>query len=123
MSLRESVGETGRRPAIADRRAPLDLDHLRSQTLGDPDLQRTVLRLFIRQVGECIAGIRAAETVTARSEAAHMLVGAARAVGAFPVARIAGEIEVAKGPVAGRLAALEHAADQVRAFIAGVLAE
>jgi HPt (histidine-containing phosphotransfer) domain-containing protein len=113
----------GRLTFLRTRAIRIDLDHLLSQTLGDPDLQRTVLRLFIRQVGECIAGIRAAETVTARSEAAHMLVGAARAVGAFPVARIAGEIEVAKGPVAGRLAALEHAADQVRAFIAGVLAE
>jgi hypothetical protein len=123
MSLRESARETGWRRTIADRWGPLDLDHLRCQALGDLDLQRTVLRLFVGQMTDCIARIRVAETVTARSEAAHALVGAARAVGAFPLGRIAGEIELAKGPVAGRLAALERAADEARSFIAGVLAE
>jgi HPt (histidine-containing phosphotransfer) domain-containing protein len=122
MSLRESIGETGWRRTIADRQVPLDLDHLRSQTLGDLDLQTTVLRLFVGQVADCISRIRAAESVTTRSEAAHTLVGAARAVGAFPLARIAGEIELANGSVPGRMAALEVAADDVRSFIAGVLA-
>lgn len=123
MSLQEGVGETGLRRRLAGRRTPVDLDHLRAQTLGNVDLQREVLHLFARQVAECIARIRASETVAVRSEAAHTLVGAARGVGAFSLAHVAGEIELAKGPITGRLVALERAAGEVRFFIAGILKE
>ena len=122
MSLREPVAEM-RRGKPSARRPALDLVHLRSQTFGDADLERKVLRLFVQQLGECIERIRTAETVTARSEAAHTLVGAARGVGAQSVACIAGEIELAKGPIAGRLLALERAAGDARFAITGLLTE
>ena len=49
--------------------------------------------------------------------------GAARNVGAFSIAHIAGEIELAKGPVTGRLVALERAAKQARFAITDALTE
>lgn len=121
MSLRETTGEgRGKRPA---GRRPIDFEHLKTQTMGNEDLQKKVLRLFLHQVTDAIARIRTAETVEKRSEAAHALVGAARNVGAFSIAYIAGEIELAKGPVAGRLVALERAAEQARFAITDVLTE
>ncbi len=123
MTLRESTREArgGRRPPSPRR--PIDLDHLRTQTMGDEELQRKVLRLFLYQVSETITRIRKAESVEARSEAAHALVGAARGIGAFSIAYIAGEIELARGPVAGRLVALERAVEQARFVITDLLTE
>ena len=123
MTLRESTREArgGRRPPSPRR--PIDIEHLRTQTMGDLELQRKVLRLFLYQVSETIPRIRDAETVAARSEAAHALVGAARGIGAFSIAYIAGEIELARGPVAGRLIALERAAEQARFVITDLLTE
>jgi HPt (histidine-containing phosphotransfer) domain-containing protein len=122
MSLRETTGEGRRKRATAARR-PIDFTHLRNQTMGNRDLERKVLRLFLHQITEAIGRIRSAETVEKRSEAAHLLVGSARNVGAFSIAYIAGEIELSKGPVAGRLVALERAAEQARFAIADVLTE
>ena len=122
MSLRETTGEVRRRRAPV-RRTAIDVNHLRSQTLGNTDLQRKVLRLFVQQLAACIERIREADSVEARSEAAHTLVGAARGVGALSVAYIAGEIELAKGPITGRLIALERAAGEARFAITGLLTE
>ena len=122
MSLRETTGEVRRRRAPI-RRTAIDVNHLRSQTLGNTDLQRKVLRLFVQQLAACIDRIRDADSVEARSEAAHTLVGAARGVGALSIAYIAGEIELAKGPITGRLIALERAAGEARFAITGLLTE
>jgi len=119
MSLRESE-DAGRLRSV--RRPPIDRDHLRRQTFGDADLERTVLGLFVTQLGTCIERIRTAESVAARGEAAHALLGSARGVGASSVASIAAGIEGARGPVGGRLAALERAAGEARAAIAAMLA-
>lgn len=122
MTLRESSGEArGRRKPVPRR--PIDVQHLKTQTMGDRELQRKVLRLFLHQAGEATARIRSAETVARRSEAAHALVGAARGVGAFSIAYIASEIELSKGPVAGRLVALDRAVEQARFVITDLLTE
>jgi hypothetical protein len=123
MSLRESASEAAARRVDAARRPPIDLDHLRKQTIGNRELEKEVLRLFLGQATECVGKIKAAATVPERSEAAHALVGSARGVGAFSVAYIASEIELAKGPVTGRLLALERATEAARFFIADLLAE
>ncbi|MBN9021706.1 MAG: hypothetical protein J0H08_06365 [Rhizobiales bacterium] len=68
------------------------MSQLRSQTLGNVELEKKVLRLFVHQLAECIDRIRRAETVTQRSEAAHTLVGAAR--GVVPFAGDAGQLGV-----------------------------
>ena len=123
MSLRESATPSVEKRTGAGRRLPVDVDHLRRQTSGNPDLQKQVLRLFLQQSSECVDRIKAAGGIVERSEAAHLLVGSARGVGAFSVAYIASEIELARGPVTGRLIALDRATEAARFFIADFLAE
>ena len=103
--------------ADAHRRLPIDLNHLHSQTLGNRQLQKEVLQLFLRHSGEQIDRLKSAASLDERRAAAHMLVGSARGIGAFSVAYIAREIELAQGPVVGRLKALEAAVDAARYFI------
>ena len=91
--------------------------------MGDRHLQREVLRLFLRHSAEQIERLRTAESVEERRETAHSLVGSAKGIGAFSIAAIAGEIEAARGPVVGRLKALEAAAAAARFFIQDFLAE
>ncbi len=80
----------GERDAAGARR-PVDLAHLAQQTMGDRDLERDVLDLFVNQalgVRDRIGGA----TVTERLFLMHGLKGSARAVGAFAVAGCADEI-------------------------------
>lgn len=103
------------------RRPAIDLDHLDRQTFGNYELQREVLRLFVKQLAEQLALLSGPDDLDVRREAAHTLAGAALGVGAFSVAAIASEIERARGPVVGRLKALEAAAKAARHFIADFL--
>ena len=102
---------------------PIDLNHLHRQTMGDRHLQHEVLRLFLRHSAEQIRRLRTAESVEERRETAHSLVGSAKGIGAFAMAAIASEIEGARGPVVGRMKALEAAAEAARFFIQDFLAE
>lgn len=71
---------------------PVDLAHLAQQTMGDRDLERDVLNLFVHQA----LGVRdqiAKASVEERLFLLHGLKGSARAVGAFAVAGCADEIE------------------------------
>lgn len=101
---------------------PIDLSHLHRQTMGDRHLQREVLKMFLRHSREQIERLKKAESMEARREAAHSLVGSAKGIGAFTIASIAAEIERAKGPVNGRLKALQAAATAARIFIEDYLA-
>jgi HPt (histidine-containing phosphotransfer) domain-containing protein len=76
-----------------DGRAPLDVPHLRSLTLSDPQLEREVLGLFSDQAATALRGILNAEGPEPRREAAHRLAGAAKAIGAWDLAAVASEIE------------------------------
>ena len=91
--------------------------------MGDRHLQREVLKIFLRHSAEQIERLKTAESVAERRETAHSLVGSAKGIGAFAIAAIAGEIEAARGPVVGRLKALEAAAAAARIFIQDFLAE
>jgi HPt (histidine-containing phosphotransfer) domain-containing protein len=105
------------------RRLPIDLNHLHNQTMGDRGLQREVLKIFLRHSAEQLQRLKAAESVAERREAAHSLLGSARGIGAVSVAYIAAEIEMAKGPVTGRMKALEAANEAARGFILDLLAD
>ncbi|MCO5163467.1 MAG: histidine kinase [Mesorhizobium sp.] len=100
------------------RTRPVDLVHLARQTLGDRDLEREVLALFVQQatmVRERISAANASE----RKFLAHGLRGSAAGIGAFAVAKTASEIE--HDPDADSL--LLHLAariDEVRDFIASI---
>jgi len=123
MALKTAEVETVAWGSEGSRRLPIDLNHLYNQTLGDRGLQREVLRLYLDRSVDQIEKLKCAGTLDERREAAHSLAGSAKGIGAFSVAYIASEIELAKGPVVGRLKALEAAADAARYFIVDFLAE
>ena len=77
---------------------PIDLDHLREVTLGDPALEREVLRLFVDQTAALMRTLAALPADAAHL--AHTLKGSARAVGAFGVADAAAALEAALGDAA-----------------------
>jgi len=104
-------------PVVESDSELLDLDHLSKQTLGNRDLEREVLGLFVRVAGEQLERIEASTSSRERREAAHAIIGSARAIGAFDVARIAGEVERGEEPVDTRVAALAAEIDKVSKFI------
>lgn len=123
MTLRETVDDAPSARHGMRVRPPIDLAHLEAQTMGNAALRNEVLRLFLGQCKDCVERIRCATDIGDRREAAHMLVGSARGVGAFSVAYIAGEIELAKAPVTGRLIALDRAVAAAGLVIADLLRE
>lgn len=117
-----AVAERGFDPPAA-KRLPIDLNHLHSQTFGDRKLQLEVLKIFLRHSAEQVERLKEAISADERREAAHALVGSARGVGAFSVAYIAAEIELSRGPIVGRLRALDAAINAAHGFIRDFLAE
>ena len=72
---------------------PIDLEHLRSITFDDRKLESEVLALFGERASASLIAIEQTESDIERGEAAHRLVGAARAIGANALAAAAAEIE------------------------------
>ncbi len=72
---------------------PVDFAHLRRYTFGDKALEAEVLGLFLAQLPETIASLRAAATECDWKMAAHALKGSSRAVGAWRIAGLAQEAE------------------------------
>ena len=90
MSLRSAPGTSPRRDARV-----LDLVHLERQTFGDRRLEREVLALFEDQCDRLLPLMAAADPISARTDAAHTLKGAARAIGAWRVASLSETLETA----------------------------
>jgi HPt (histidine-containing phosphotransfer) domain-containing protein len=111
-------------PTIAPDDRPIDLVHLSRTTMGDPGLEREVLRLFDRQSTLLIARMRSAAPA-GMATLAHTLKGSARGIGAWRVARAAEALELAgsAGPdaVADALDQLAAACDEARTVIAELL--
>jgi len=82
----QASGEGGAGPV-------LDLDHLRTYTMGSPELEHELLGIFLTQMREYLAGLRQARGHQDWKFAAHTLKGAARALGADRVAQAAEELE------------------------------
>jgi hypothetical protein len=99
----------------------IDLAHLDRQTLGNLALQREVLGLFDEHAARMLAEIKAADSPGQRGEAAHALVGAARGVGAFAVARAAVAVERVTGDASAAILRLEAEILAARRAIAGHL--
>ncbi len=74
------------------RSRPIDLAHLSIQTMGDRDLEREVLGMFVDQAQSVRRQLAIAD-LKERLFLAHTLKGSARGVGAFPIADCAGEME------------------------------
>jgi HPt (histidine-containing phosphotransfer) domain-containing protein len=104
----------------------LDLRHLTAQTMGDADLARDVLGMFFEQSNDVLRRLRDARDPRVRSDAAHLLKGAARAVGAFAVAAEAERVEsladeADEGAVLAVVAGLHAAVAEARSVIAARL--
>ena len=97
---------------------PIDLFHLARQTGGETALEHAVLRLFAANSVTDLGRLKAASGQAGR-EAAHLIVGSARAIGAGEVARLAADVEKGEGDVA----ALEAALVEARQFIAEYLSQ
>jgi chemotaxis protein histidine kinase CheA len=102
-------------PALAD---VVDTAHLARYTMGDEALERELLRMFATQLQELVGGLRAARKAGDAAQwrlLAHTLKGAARAVGAFPIAEIAARAEK-DGPGAAGAVRLKELEAQVAQF-------
>lgn len=107
-------------PPLVPGDRPIDLVHLSHMTLGDRALERDVLFLFQRQIKILMERIETGAGPVAAA-AAHTLIGSARGVGAFALARAAAEVEDAaiRGDAAGR----EAGTDRLRGAIRDANAE
>jgi HPt (histidine-containing phosphotransfer) domain-containing protein len=109
--LPTSPGETGD--------TPFDPAILRQQTGGNRDLERDVLRLFLGSGRDDTSQLKAAKTAEERRRIAHRLVGAAGAVGALQVARLAASVERRDAQVMAELeAALTKATEEITQYLA-----
>ena len=89
----------------------IDLQHLARYTGGDRAIDAEILALFDNQCREMLAGLaHAADGGDWKSwrEIAHTIKGAARGVGAFPLAEDAAAAETADGDKAAAQMALER---------------
>jgi FOG: HPt domain len=109
--------EAGQQPRPSGGR-PVDLVHLARQTGGDKALETEVLALFARQARQAVCQIGSLDK-DARVRLAHTILGSAKGVGAFEVARCAEELE--KKPTnAAALAAFAQSIVEADNFIIGL---
>ena len=89
-----------------DEQGVLDLVHLARQTFGDRALGQELV-ILLEQQCRCLLPVLSGGARADRSEAAHTLKGAARAVGAWRLARVAERLEDAlEGRAADNLAGI-----------------
>ena len=81
-------------PVVTSAAAPLDLPLLAKQTFDDADLAREVLTLFVEQARRVIPTLPDLGPAAQR-DAAHLLKGSARGIGAWAAAAIAEAYEAA----------------------------
>ena len=99
---------------------PLDLVHLARQTLGDRELEREILDLFVVQVKSMQEQMRALAAGQRRLDLAHTLKGSARAVGAWRVAQAAEACELVMNDGADWQDCLAALASSVSAVLAAI---
>jgi HPt (histidine-containing phosphotransfer) domain-containing protein len=111
--------QTPRNSPTADDR-PVDLVHLARQTMGNHDLEREVLHLFLTQSEKCLSRL-GDSTYPRRAETAHTILGSARGIGAHQVAKAAEALERAAlaDPTAGsaEIEALRREIEAANRFI------
>lgn len=114
-----SSGPVSVAPAQAE--APIDRAHLARYTLGDPNLEKEVLGLFLAQLPLTLEAMKFATTDKDWYMSAHALKGSARAVGAFDLGALAQEAEklgrTAGGATTGIIARIEEAAVRVESYV------
>ncbi|MBU1305033.1 MAG: Hpt domain-containing protein [Alphaproteobacteria bacterium] len=120
-----AVEQSGLTPVKRPMR-PIDLVHLAKQCLGDEALEYEILRLFDTTIATYLQRLGLASTVDELALNLHSIKGASAGVGAFGLAdqAKAAEVELQAGRplLPERLADLSMAAEEVRSFIARMLA-
>ena len=109
-------------PPLAPGSDAIDVAHLTRVTLGERELAREVLGMFLEQSGNLM--MRLAHGAGVGADVAHTLKGAAKAIGAFAVADAAEDVEhsLRSGHAARRqIASLQDALDTARTEIQGLL--
>jgi HPt (histidine-containing phosphotransfer) domain-containing protein len=104
-------------PDLDAASAPVDIPHLRTLTMSDPVIEREVLALFGDRAASALKAIIKADAPGRRREAAHRLAGAARAIGAWQLAAVAGEIELQEGLTTASAEALSQAMSEVVDYV------
>jgi HPt (histidine-containing phosphotransfer) domain-containing protein len=111
-------------PPLAPMERPIDLEHLSRMTLGERSLEREVLELFERQAGMLLPRMRQSSPAHIAA-AAHTLMGSARGIGAWSVARAAERVEAAASSSANGIedavTALGVSVNEARTVIADLL--
>jgi len=93
--MKQSLSPKNRRPDVRARVGkPIDLKHLSEQSCGDRNLEIEVLTIFLEQGNNYVDAIERATNPTDRRYPAHMLKGAARAIGAFELSNWASRAEL-----------------------------
>jgi len=105
---------------VARSGRPIDLVHLSRQTMGDRALERETLEVFRRQARRMMFRLDATTDLHGRAEIAHLLMGAARAVGAPRVAAAASLLEEAAASGRGVGAAVAAVAEATTAAVAEI---
>jgi HPt (histidine-containing phosphotransfer) domain-containing protein len=107
----------------------IDLEHLAKYTGGDEKLNAEIFRLFDLQANELVARLQAildARDAKSWKEVTHTLKGAARGIGAFPMADAAAELEPLdlndRSRASAGIGVLRERSDAVQAFIRNYLA-
>lgn len=114
MALRRDVAAAAR---VAGTAKPVDLVHLSALTMGDRDLEREVLGVFLAHCDVYLDGWTGARDAEARKRAAHSLKGAARGIGAWDLAEIAEQAEGSKFSDARKLEAeMRRVCDYIRSL-------
>ncbi len=98
-------------PPLVPDDHPIDIQHLRRMTLGEPNLEQEVLALFATQSRDIVK--RLLPIPEDAAELAHTLKGSARAIGAFRVADAAVAFEAALRNKRGMTEAVDALADTV----------
>lgn len=109
-------------PPLVPDEPPIDMQHLKRMTMGEPGLEREVLGLFAVQSRDLAAKL--AKTPDDSAALVHTLKGSARAVGAFRVAEAALNCEAAlrdRRELGHALSALNDAVDEAATAIEAML--
>ena len=99
---------------------PVDLVHLSKQSLGDRSLEQEILELFRSQSVLFVDRLENATTEDERKMAAHTILGSARGLGAWQVAREA-EILQQHCKIGCDLSSLKAAVKEANSYISELL--
>ena len=92
--VRNTAVESGADAAPRDAsRAPIDMDHLDQQSLGDPGLRDEVLRLYAQMSSVYLGRIEESTSIPLLLEHLHTLKSAAAGIGAWGVRDLAKRAE------------------------------